>query len=70
MTPATFSAKWNQRAAAVGCPARGKWTGKSGFKAFEFRGEESKGHEVWWPIATSRFFDLCAKFPAVNQPLQ
>lgn len=70
MTSTQFTAKWNQRAAAIGCQARGKWTGKSSFQGFEFRGEESKGHEVWWPIQVGKFYELCAKFPAVNQPLQ
>jgi|JI10StandDraft_1071094.scaffolds.fasta_scaffold38351_7 hypothetical protein len=65
MTPAAFSKTWNETAAKIGCPARAQFS-KRGMKAYEYRGQESKGHEVWWPISINQFEQIVAKYPAMN----
>ena len=65
MTPAAFSKMWNKKAQEIGCPARAQFA-KRGMKAFEYRGQDSKGHEVWWPIPVAQFERIVAKFPVMD----
>jgi hypothetical protein len=64
-TPAKFSKTWNETAARIGCPVRAEFA-KRGMKAFIFRGQESNGHEIWWPIRVEQFYEIASRFPELE----
>ena len=65
MTPATFTKVWNRKAKEIECPARAEF-GKRSFKAFTYRGQDSGGFEVWFPISIGDFEKILERFPAMN----